>query len=93
MLDGPPLETAARRLTAALDQLEAAVERRLAQERRHAALEAQVQALGVDRARLASELDQIRHRADELEGANRDVSHRLAVAMETIRTVLGEPER
>ncbi|KAA5603388.1 DUF4164 domain-containing protein [Blastochloris sulfoviridis] len=93
MLDGPPLEKATRRLTAALDQLEAAVERRLAQERQEAGLEAQVQALGVDRARLAAELDQMRHRADELEGVNRDVSHRLAVAMETIRTVLGESGR
>ena len=69
------------------------MERRLAQERQEAGLEAQVQALGVDRARLAAELDQMRHRAEELEGANRDVSHRLAVAMETIRTVLGESGR
>ena len=59
MQDTPPLAAAVRRLAAALDQLEAAVERRLAQERRHAGLEAQVQALGVDRARLASELDQM----------------------------------
>jgi chromosome segregation ATPase len=89
----PPLDAALRRLNAALDQLEAAVERRLGEERRHAGLEAQVQALGVDRARLASELDQTKHRAEGLESANREVSERLTAAMETIRTVLEDAER
>ncbi|ALK08054.1 DUF4164 domain-containing protein [Blastochloris viridis] len=93
MLDSPPLEAAVRRVSAALDQLEAAVERRLGEERRHAGLEAQVQALGVDRARLASELDQMQHRAEGLELANRDVSQRLTAAMETIRVVLEDAER
>lgn len=93
MLNSPPLDAAARRLSAALDQLEAAVERRLREQRQHAGLEAQVQALGVDRARLASELDRVQHRAEGLETANRDVSQRLTAAMDTIRAVIEDAER
>ena len=93
MLDSPPMDAAARRLTAALDLLEATVERRLSQEQERVGFEDQVQALGVDRARLAAELDQIKHVAEGLESVNEDISRRLSHAMETIRLVLDEAER
>lgn len=93
MLDSPPMDTAARRLSAALDLLEATVERRLGQEQVRVGFEDQMQALGVDRARLASDLDQIKHFAEGLESANHEVSRRISHAMETIRLVLDETER
>lgn len=93
MLDSPSMDAAARRLTAALDLLEATLERRLTQEEVRAGFEDQVQALGVDRARLAAELDQIKHFAEGLEAANQDVSRRISHAVESIRFVLEEAER
>ena len=48
----------------------------------------QVQALGTDRARLASELDEATARARALEAANREVAQRIDQAIETIRGVL-----
>ena len=93
MLDSPPIDAAARRLSAALDLLEVTVERRLTQEQVRVGFEDQMQALGVDRARLAADLDQIKHFAEGLETANHEVSHRLSQAMETIRLVLNETER
>jgi hypothetical protein len=41
-----------------------------------------------ERKRLAARLDQAEGRGQVLQQVNRDVSKRLAVAMETIRTVL-----
>lgn len=93
MHEPPPLESAARRLAAALDLLDDVVEQRLMRERNHAALEAQVQALGVDRSRLAAELDHSRHRSTNLETTNRDVARRLNGAMETIRHILDQADR
>jgi hypothetical protein len=93
MNDGQAIDAAARRLTQALDSLEAAVERRCEADRSEAALAAQVQSLGDDRARLAADLDTISARAARLETANRDVAQRLDVAMQSIRAVIesGEP--
>ncbi len=51
------IEIASRRLMLALNTLEAAVERRSETDRSEEALATQIQALGTDRARLASELD------------------------------------
>jgi Domain of unknown function (DUF4164) len=48
----------------------------------------QIQALGDDRARLASEFDQAAARSRGLEAANRDVAQRIAQAIETINGVL-----
>lgn len=91
--DGLGIEAAARRLTQALDSLEAAVERRCEADRSEAALAAQVQALGDDRARLAADLDTAAARARQLETVNRDVSRRLDQAMQSIRTVIESGER
>jgi hypothetical protein len=93
MNDGQSIDTATRRLSQALDALEAAVERRCDAGRSETALAAQVQALGNDRARLAADLDAVSARAKRLETANRDAIGRLDAAMQSIRTVIGEGER
>ena len=72
----------------ALDALEAAVERRSEADRGEAGIAEQMHALGSDRARLASELDQVAARARTLETANREVARRIDAAMETIREML-----
>jgi chromosome segregation ATPase len=91
--DESPLDRATRRLNAALDTLEAAINRRHEEDRQRDALEAQLQAFGSDRARLAAELDQVRARSTDLEAANREVSRRLDRASDTIRTVLAGNDR
>jgi hypothetical protein len=86
------IEAASRRLTLALDALEAAVERRREAARTEDSLATQIHALGDDRARLAGDLDQAVARARALESANRDVANRIAQAIETIRGVLTSEE-
>jgi hypothetical protein len=82
------IETATRRLIAALDGLEAAINRRLDADRSTAMLGAQVQSLGTDRARLAADLDRALARNSALDRVNRDVARRVDVAMDNIRAVL-----
>jgi chromosome segregation ATPase len=86
------IEAASRRLTLALDALEAAVERRREAARTEDSLATQIHALGDDRARLAGDLDQTVARARALESANRDVAKRIEQAIETIRGVLASEE-
>ncbi len=86
------VEIATRRLAAALDALEAAVDRRRDADRDEDELAARIHALGTDRSRLAHELDTSLVRARELERVNRDVSQRLDHAIDTIRAVLDTPE-
>jgi hypothetical protein len=83
-----PLDTALRRLDAALDLLEEAVERRLEAAQRVAGLESELHRLGTDRSRLAQSLDAAEARTARLEQANSEVSRRLVAAMESIRSVL-----
>jgi hypothetical protein len=83
-----PVEQAVRRLSAALDTLDAAVDRRLEIDRSRAILTEQLHALDADRARLAADLDVQVARVRSLEAANRDVAGRLDAAMENIRHVL-----
>ncbi len=85
-------EQAVRRLEAALESLEVAVEHRLAQSGGAEDLSGEVQMLTADRARLAETLDQAQARAARLENLNNDVSRRLGNAVETIRAILAEPE-
>jgi chromosome segregation ATPase len=82
------IEVASRRLTLALDALEAATERRGETDRSEEALATQIQALGNDRARLASDLDHATARSRGLETANREVAQRLDEAIAAIRGVL-----
>jgi hypothetical protein len=86
------VEAASRRLTLALDALEAAVERRREAARTEDSLANQLHALGDDRARLAGDLDQAVARARALECVNREVTKRIEQAIETIRGVLASEE-
>jgi uncharacterized protein DUF4164 len=92
--NGPSdIELATRRLAAALDALETAVERRREADGAQDELAARIQALGNDRSRLANELDGTLVRSRALERANREIAERLDVAINTIRSVIdsGEP--
>lgn len=89
MSEGQAVDAAARRLTQALDALEAAVERRREADQSEASLAAQIQALGDDRARLAADLDAATARGKQLETVKREVVERLDLAMQSIRHVIG----
>ncbi len=82
------IEAATRRLMAALDALERAVERRRDADRDEDELAARIQALGADRARLADELDGSLVKTKRLERSNREIAERLDAAIGTIREVL-----
>ncbi len=82
------IELATRRLAAALDALESAVERQREHHRGEEELAARIQALGVDRSRLANELDGTLVRSRELERTNREIAQRLDVAIDTIKSVI-----
>ena len=79
---------ALKRLEAALDFLEGAVERRLEGTLEVAGLENELHRLGTDRSLLAQSLDAAEARTARLEEANTEVSRRLVTAMESIRSVL-----
>jgi predicted nucleic acid-binding Zn-ribbon protein len=83
-----PIDTALKRLQAALGHLEDAVDRRIEEGQRHNDLEAEIQRIGGDRSRLAQLLDGEKARSARLEEANHDVSRRLVGAMESIRSVI-----
>ena len=88
MTDQTAIEQVTRRLTQALDALDAAVERRIEIDRSRTILVEQMHALDADRAKLAADLDKETARARRLETANRDIARRLDAAMENIRHVL-----
>jgi hypothetical protein len=88
MTDSSAVEQVTRRLTHALDLLDAAVERRVETDRGRAVLAEQVHTLDADRSKLAADLDSQVAKVRGLEAANRDVAQRLDAAMENIRTVL-----
>jgi hypothetical protein len=87
------IDAATKRLTQALDALDAAVERRLDAERGSAQLADQVHTLGVDRARLASDLDTQTARSRRLETTNREIARRLDAAIDNIRSVIAAQDR
>jgi hypothetical protein len=86
------IKAATARLALALDGLDAAAERRREADRDELARSEHLAALGDDRARLASELDEATARARGLETASREVAERVDQAIATIRTVLGSDE-
>lgn len=88
MADPSAIEAATRRLSLALDALEAAVERRREADRGEEMLVSQLHALGSDRSRLASDLDAAAARSRHLEQVNREIARRLDVAIDNIRYVL-----
>lgn len=93
MTDQAAIEAATRRLTQAMDALDAAVERRLEADRGEAQLADQIHTLGADRARLASELDAQTARSRQLKSANRDIARQLDTAIDNIRSVLQAQDR
>ena len=86
------IDAATRRLMAALDALERAVERRREADRDEDELAARIQALGTDRSRLADELDGSLVKTRRLERANREIAERLDAAIGAIRSVLDAGE-
>ena len=86
------IDSAVKRLALALDALDAAVERRREADRGTEALVAQVQALGLDRTRLASSLDGETARSRKLEATNREIAERLDTAIASIQSVLDSQE-
>jgi len=82
------IEGATKRLTAALDSLEAAAEQWREADDDQNGLVAQLHALGADRSRLAADLDAVTARARALESANQEVARRLDAAIETIRSLI-----
>ena len=92
MTEQSAIDMAVKRLALALDGLDAAVERRREADRAEEALAAQVQALGLDRARLASTLDGEAARARRLETTNHEIAARLDTAIATIQSVLDSQE-
>jgi predicted transcriptional regulator len=90
MSDNESIEIASRRLSSALDALEAAADRRRELDLGQEALFTQLHALGTDRARLASDLDETTARARGLETATREIAAKVDRAIETIRSVLDD---
>ena len=88
MTETSPVDMAVKRLAQALDALDAAVERRREADRGEDALAAQVQALGLDRTRLAASLDGETARSRKLEATNREIAARLDTAIASIQSVL-----
>jgi predicted RNase H-like nuclease (RuvC/YqgF family) len=86
------VDAATRRLMAALDALERAVERRREADRDEDELATRIQALGADRSRLADELDGSLVKSRRLERTNREIAERLDAAIGTIRAVLADGE-
>jgi hypothetical protein len=86
--DQSVIDSAVKRLALALDALDAAVERRRETDRSEEALADQVQALGLDRTRLAAALDGETARSRRLESTNREVGERLDAAIASIQSVL-----
>ena len=86
------IDAATRRLMAALDALESAVEQRREADRDEDELATRIQALGADRSRLADELDSSLVKSRRLERANREIAERLDAAIGTIRAVLDAGE-
>ena len=82
------LEAATRRLMSALEALEGAVERRRDADRDENELAGRIQALGVDRSRLAQELDNSLVKTRRLERTNREIAEKLDAAIGNIRTAL-----
>jgi hypothetical protein len=88
MTEQTELDSTTRRLSQALDMLDAAVERRIEIDRSRAILTEQVHALDADRAKLAADLDVQLAKVRSLESANREIARRLDAAMENVRLVL-----
>lgn len=93
MSEQSAIDAAVKRLALALDALDAAVERRRESDRGEEALANQVQALGVDRSKLAAALDGEASRSRKLEATNREIAERLDAAIADIQSVLDAQQK
>jgi len=82
------LDQAFERADKALNVLESSIATRLENLALVEEVEAEVQRMNADRARLAQELDGSEARSERLELANKEVSRRLITTMETLRAAL-----
>ena len=82
------LDAALKRLTTALDFLDAAAARRADSAISRGDIESELAVVQDDRARLAQELDIVTARARQLESANVEVARRLETAGVHIRTMI-----
>jgi hypothetical protein len=92
MSDQTAIDRVTKRLAQALDQLDAAVDRKIEIDRSRRILTEQVHALDADRSRLAADLDLQLARVRQLETVNRDIARRLDAAMGSIQLVLDAQE-
>ncbi|SMQ73013.1 protein of unknown function [Devosia lucknowensis] len=86
------LTSAAARFDRALARLGTSVRDLNARVQRQQRMEVDTQRLIHERARLATELDKTAARAKRLDDSAHEVSRRLVVAMETVRSVLEKSE-
>jgi hypothetical protein len=86
-----PLEPSLKRLRAAIDLLEAAIERRLRQDSAQGDAQEELALMQDDRARLAVELDGALDRNRGLLAANTEAARRLSRAGAVLRTILERP--
>ncbi len=84
------LEAALKRLSAALDHLDAASDRRARADAARGDLEDELTVMQDDRSRLAMELNSALARIESLDLAHREAERRLERAGATIRAALGE---
>jgi len=82
------LEASLRRLSAAVDSLELAAEKRMRHDDAHATAEEEYALMQDDRSRLAVELDAALDRSRTLEAANFEAGERLAQAAQAIGQIL-----
>jgi SOS response regulatory protein OraA/RecX len=88
MTEPSAVDAAVKRLALAIDALDAAVERRREGDRSEDRLAQQLQALGIDRTRLAEALDAETAHTKQLTASNREIAQRLEAAMSSIQSVL-----
>ncbi len=88
----PAVDGALRRLSAALDLLDATAERRAKTDLSRSDLQEELAVMQDDRARLAVELDGALTQTRSLQNAHTEVARRLDRATVTIRSILGEPD-
>lgn len=93
MSEASAIDAAARRLALALDSLQAAVVRRREADRGGDAVSVQMHAIGVDRARLAAELDATAAQVRDMEDINREVARRIDIVIGTIQHLLEQHDR
>ena len=87
------LGAAIARMDAALELVEAAMDRHFDTDRRRSDLEVELQVMGEDRARLATELESATARLARVQTASDHVGLRLDAAIGTIQAVLDGSER